>query len=479
MNTLFTRVNGGSTAGAGLPSGNGAASSAGDSGFSQLLQQAQPQSQPPNRTDPRGRWSGPEPFPPEGVKSHFNQPLPPPTPQAQPHAQTQTAQATKDNVATAEQEKVLTQRRLQQRQNAAPPRPANPAAHGQNKGTRSEQAESGLTTGANAELAELAEVAKRTCRKPPADTAAETAANAAAQANTSATPQQVTPELAQELRLRSAAQDGSEPMGEDTREITSALADSSEAPATSTAARGRHAAERRETANSNAAAGSSEPRDTPTQAHTAPGNAQRSEAPTALPEASTTASTTPSGNSSANSPAAGTSFEQYLTQQLQNAAPSNTSSNTTTAPSTQYTLQQPLHSEHFGGELAGRLSVMVQNGVEQAQLMLNPAEMGPVQVHIVVDGQQAQVNFVAEQFATREVLQASLPELAAALNAQGLTLSGGGVFEQGRQNQSPPQAPAQPARATPGDSPGGVRNEAPSAPAAPWRSTRGVLDLYV
>ncbi|WP_349744695.1 flagellar hook-length control protein FliK [Roseateles cavernae] len=144
------------------------------------------------------------------------------------------------------------------------------------------------------------------------------------------------------------------------------------------------------------------------------------------------------------------------------------------APAARLELAQPLHSPAFGPEMAARLSLLAADGVQQAQLHLNPAEMGPVSVQIVVEGQQAQISFHSDQADTRAVLENSLPELAAALRESGLTLSGGGVFQQARD----PEARAQPA-----DGRSAVRTsvEDSAAPVStPIRATasRGVLDLY-
>lgn len=93
-------------------------------------------------------------------------------------------------------------------------------------------------------------------------------------------------------------------------------------------------------------------------------------------------------------------------------------------------VEAALQSNHFGPELAASVSLLAVDGVQQAELQLNPAEMGPVAVQIVVDGAQAQVSFHAVQAETRQALEQSLPDLAAALQGQGLTLAGGGVFQQ-------------------------------------------------
>lgn len=102
------------------------------------------------------------------------------------------------------------------------------------------------------------------------------------------------------------------------------------------------------------------------------------------------------------------------------------------------TMSQALHDPSFAPELGARLSLLAADGVQQAQLHLNPAEMGPVAIQIQLDGQQAQISFQAENAETRKVLEQGLPDLAAALREAGLTLSGGGVFQQsseGRKGQ--------------------------------------------
>lgn len=101
-----------------------------------------------------------------------------------------------------------------------------------------------------------------------------------------------------------------------------------------------------------------------------------------------------------------------------------------------------VHSPGFAPELAANVSLLAADGVQHAELQLNPADMGPVAVQIIVDGAQAQVSFHAVQADTRQALERSLPDLAAALQGQGLTLSGGGVFQQARRDAQPGDAEA-------------------------------------
>lgn len=92
----------------------------------------------------------------------------------------------------------------------------------------------------------------------------------------------------------------------------------------------------------------------------------------------------------------------------------------------------PVAAPEFPHALGVQLSVLAQAGVQHAELQLNPAEMGPVSVHIAMDGSAARIEFGADVAATRQAIESGLPELASALREAGLTLSGGGVSQHAR-----------------------------------------------
>lgn len=138
------------------------------------------------------------------------------------------------------------------------------------------------------------------------------------------------------------------------------------------------------------------------------------------------------------------------------------------------TLATPLAAPNFGEALAAQVSVFARDGMQQAELRLNPPEMGPIGVQIELVGNDARINFHAAQADTREVIERALPELAGALRDEGLTLAGGGVFDrpadgrdsgfsQGRGDSRPQRASVE------------------SLPAVPVRSQplrQGGVDLY-
>ncbi|QTN24043.1 flagellar hook-length control protein FliK [Rhizobacter sp. AJA081-3] len=138
----------------------------------------------------------------------------------------------------------------------------------------------------------------------------------------------------------------------------------------------------------------------------------------------------------------------------------------------------PLDSPDFAQAFGVQVSVLARDGVHEARLHLNPAEMGPVSVQIAMDGERAHIDFGAQAAATRAAIEASLPELAAALRDAGLTLSGGGVSQHtpGRGDagrDGPPDGAASTTREREASATGTT-----SRPAWRGRVTAGGVDLY-
>lgn len=100
----------------------------------------------------------------------------------------------------------------------------------------------------------------------------------------------------------------------------------------------------------------------------------------------------------------------------------------------QASIPVPLDAPDFSQKLADQVSLWVgqvkQEGPMTAELHLNPAEMGPINVKISLDGTAAQVDFAAAAQETRQAIEASLSALSSALNDVGLSLTGGGVSSQ-------------------------------------------------
>ena len=146
-------------------------------------------------------------------------------------------------------------------------------------------------------------------------------------------------------------------------------------------------------------------------------------------------------------------------------------------------IDAPVDSPLFGPALGSQLSLLARDGVRSALLQLHPAEMGPISVEIEMDGNAARIDFQALRADTRGYIEASLPALAAALQDAGLTLAGGGVFEQasGRPPQPQPQAQAQadlgPGARQPAPADSGPAGQADGQQPARRTAPRGLVDL--
>ncbi|MGC4062199.1 MAG: flagellar hook-length control protein FliK, partial [Aquabacterium sp.] len=94
----------------------------------------------------------------------------------------------------------------------------------------------------------------------------------------------------------------------------------------------------------------------------------------------------------------------------------------------------------FAKALADKVSMWVgatqPDGSMTAELHLNPADMGPINVKISLDGQSAHVDFAAAALETRQAIESSLPMLSSALSDVGLSMTGGDVSSQTSQQQA-------------------------------------------
>ncbi|OYT99818.1 MAG: hypothetical protein CFE40_00245 [Burkholderiales bacterium PBB1] len=114
-----------------------------------------------------------------------------------------------------------------------------------------------------------------------------------------------------------------------------------------------------------------------------------------------------------------------------------------TAASASATVPTPVGDPGFHEALAAQVSVFARAGLSKAELHMNPAELGPVSVHIMMNGDQARVDFGADRAQTRQAIEAGWAELAASLQDAGFTLSGGGVSEQAQRQAAERQATSQ------------------------------------
>ncbi len=99
----------------------------------------------------------------------------------------------------------------------------------------------------------------------------------------------------------------------------------------------------------------------------------------------------------------------------------NTAPNSSTVASIPV-INTPLGASGWGQELGGRVQWMVTQGIQAAALHMNPPHLGPIEVRIVMDQNQASISFSAPHMMTRDALEASIPRLRDMLSDNGLSM---------------------------------------------------------
>ena len=157
----------------------------------------------------------------------------------------------------------------------------------------------------------------------------------------------------------------------------------------------------------------------------------------------------------------------------------------------QASLPMAPQSPAFAPALGQQIAVWMKEGVQHAEVHLNPQDLGPIRVKIAVDGAATKVEMSADVASTRDALQQALPQLSDSLGQVGLSLTGGGVSDQSA-SQSQSQGQFQMAgdggsgssggRQGGGNSGGsaddGLGDLARGAASRPASARRGLLDMY-
>jgi flagellar hook-length control protein FliK len=82
----------------------------------------------------------------------------------------------------------------------------------------------------------------------------------------------------------------------------------------------------------------------------------------------------------------------------------------------------PVGSGQFAAETATKILYFAQNNVQSAQLSLNPAHLGPLDVQIRMTGAQVNLVLSSDHADTRHAMESSLPKLREMFSDQGIQL---------------------------------------------------------
>jgi len=123
----------------------------------------------------------------------------------------------------------------------------------------------------------------------------------------------------------------------------------------------------------------------------------------------------------------------------------------TQAPIVVETVNAPAFTPGWQDETVSKLAHVVLTRNERAELKLNPAELGPVNIRVEMHGtDQASILIVAASPETRSALEQSLPQLRDLLSTQGITLGQASV-QDGAAQRDPAPSPWQGDRAEGGE----------------------------
>ncbi|TQV65372.1 MAG: hypothetical protein FNT29_00595 [Halothiobacillaceae bacterium] len=96
----------------------------------------------------------------------------------------------------------------------------------------------------------------------------------------------------------------------------------------------------------------------------------------------------------------------------------------------------PHQTRDFGEAMGQRVMLMVGREMQGARIELNPVDLGPMEIHLQLRGNEATVHFGAAHALTREAIEAAIPRLRDLLAEQGFTQVNVNVGQQGQNAQT-------------------------------------------
>lgn len=93
-------------------------------------------------------------------------------------------------------------------------------------------------------------------------------------------------------------------------------------------------------------------------------------------------------------------------------------------------IEIPLGDSRWSGAVAQRAVVAIQQGLQQAQITITPAQLGPIDLQLQLQDEKASVTMISPHAAVREMLESSTPRLREMLEQQGFSLEQNLVSDQ-------------------------------------------------
>jgi len=91
----------------------------------------------------------------------------------------------------------------------------------------------------------------------------------------------------------------------------------------------------------------------------------------------------------------------------------------------------PVGNPYFGEEAVQHVSWLVGNGIEQARINVHPADLGPIEIRISMNNNEAIISFAVTQPETAAAIEDALPRLRELLTSNGVSLGQTSVSSDG------------------------------------------------
>lgn len=102
--------------------------------------------------------------------------------------------------------------------------------------------------------------------------------------------------------------------------------------------------------------------------------------------------------------------------------PSTQTAQTVAAPVPTATISQEMGTEAWRQSLNQQISLYSRNGIQNAEIRLNPQELGVIRINMQLNSDQATLHFVSENHQVRAALEAAMPQLRTSLAESGIQL---------------------------------------------------------
>jgi flagellar hook-length control protein FliK len=148
------------------------------------------------------------------------------------------------------------------------------------------------------------------------------------------------------------------------------------------------------------------------------------------------------------------------------------------APPVAASIDIPVLDEAWGDALNERVLWMAGKSIQKAEIRLNPAELGPIRIEVLIRDDSAKVSFSAQNAVTREAIESAMPRLREMLSESGISLANTDVSDSGGSHEQ--HAGENDALHGPSADIGGLEeNEVAISTAVDSRSTSALVDTFV